>query len=74
MTTCLGLNGTISLAPPLGVEVTSWEPKMPFSRYTANPATATTTTATSSIHRRLNRLRSENPCIRMPFGERGHVT
>src|SRR6476661_3742437 len=73
MTTCLGLNGTISLAAPLGVDVTSLEPKMPFRRYTANPAIATTSTATRSIHRRNNRLPSENRCIRDPFDERRHV-
>ena len=60
-TTCFGLNGTISLAPPLGVETTSWEPKMPFSRYTANPATATTSTATSIIHRRPSRPAERKP-------------
>ena len=43
---------------------------MPFRRYTANPATATTTTATSSIHRRLSERPSENRCIRDPFDER----
>src|SRR5690242_14896825 len=64
MTTCLGLNGWISLAAALGVEVTSLEPKMPFSRYTANPATAMTRTATRSIHRRNSRLPSEARCIR----------
>lgn len=36
-TTRLGLNGTMSLAAPLGVETTSSEPKMPFRRYTAKP-------------------------------------
>ena len=69
-TTCLGLNGTMSLAAPLGVEVTSLEAKMPFRRYTANPATATTSTATRSIHRRINRLPIENRGIRDPFDER----
>src|SRR6476646_11757155 len=73
ITTCLGLNGTISLAAPLGVDVTSLEPKMPFRRYTANPAIATTSTATRSIHRRNNRLPSENRCIHDPFDERRHV-
>src|SRR4051812_1400506 len=63
MTTCFGLNGTMSFAAPLGVDVTSCEPKMPFSRYTANPATATTSTATSSIHRFNSRLPSETRCI-----------
>src|SRR6476619_6644152 len=73
MTTRFGLNGTISLAALLGVDVTSWEPKMPFSRYTAKPARATTTTATRSIHRRNNRLPMETRCIRDPFDERWHV-
>ena len=70
MTTCLGLNGTMSFSVPLGVDVTSWEAKMPCRRYTANPATATTSTATSSIQRRLSRRPIENRCIRDPFNER----
>src|ERR1700754_2545381 len=70
MTTCFGLNGTISFAAPLGVDVTSLEPKTPFNRYTAKPASATTSTATTSIHRRNNRLPIENRCIREPFDER----
>src|SRR5882757_7747614 len=70
MTTCFGLNGTISFAAPLGVDTTSLEPKMPFSRYTAKPARATTSTATRSIHRRNNRLPIVNRCIRDPFNER----
>src|SRR6185437_4733557 len=73
MTTCFGLNGTISFAAPLGVDVTSLEPKMPFSRYTAKPARATRNTATRSIHLRNNRLPIENRCIRDPFDERRHV-
>src|SRR4029078_2655338 len=72
-TTCLGLNGTMLFSAPLGVEVTSREPKMPFSRYTANPATTTTSTATSSIHRRLSTPPSETRCIRDPFDERRHL-
>src|SRR6476659_3143504 len=72
-TTRLGLNGTMSFAAPLGVDTTSLEPNMPFKRYTANPATAMTSTATRSIHRRNNRLPIENRCIRDPFDERRHV-
>jgi hypothetical protein len=40
---------------------------MRLRRYTANPATATTNTATSSIHRRLNAPRIDAPRI----GNRG---
>src|SRR3954470_7577034 len=69
-TTCLGLNGTMSLAAPLGVETTSLEPKMPFKRYTANPATAMTSTATRIIHRRINRRPIENRDIGDPCDER----
>src|SRR4051794_33394950 len=72
-TTCLGLNATMLFSAPLGVEVTSREPKMPFSRYTANPATTTTSTATSSIHRRLSTPPNETRCIPDPFDERRHV-
>src|SRR2546426_7336172 len=72
-TTCFGLNGTMLFSAPLGVDVTSWEPKMPFSRYTAKPARAMTNTATRSVHRRNNRLPMENRCIRDPFDERWHV-
>ena len=43
---------------------------MPFRRYTANPATAMTSTATRIIHRRNNRLPIETRCIRDPFDER----
>src|ERR1700755_1055194 len=73
MTTCLGLNGWISSADPLGVDVTSFEPKMPLSRYTARPASATTKIATRIIHRRINRLPIETRGIRDPFDERRHV-
>src|SRR4051812_3678656 len=69
-TTCLGLNGTMSLAAPLGVETTSLEPKTPFKRYTANPATAMTSTATRIIHRRINRRPIEDRGIRDPCGKR----
>jgi hypothetical protein len=69
MTTCLGLNGTMLLSAPLGVETTSLEPNMPLRRYTAKPAMAITTTATSSIQRRLSERPSENPGIRDSFGE-----
>src|SRR5271163_3706284 len=69
-TTCLGLSGAASFTLPLGVDVTSCDAKMPFRRYTANPATATTSTATSSIQRRLSRLRIENRGIRDPFDKR----
>jgi hypothetical protein len=64
------LNGTISFAALLGVDTTSREPKMPFRRYTANPATAMTSTATRSIHCRNNRLPIETRCIRGPFDAR----
>ena len=48
-TTCLGLNGTISLARPLLAEVLSFEPKIPCKREIANPTTATTSTATITL-------------------------
>src|SRR5689334_6153537 len=67
ITTCLGLNGTISFAAPLGVDVTSFEPKMPFSRYTAKPASATTATATSTIQRWPSRRVSEILWMRAPL-------
>ena len=60
MNTYLGLNGTMSFSLPLGVDVTSWETKMPCRRYTAKLANATTTTATSSGQRRLSRRPIEN--------------
>ena len=66
-TTCFGLNGTMSFPEPLGVDVTSWEAKMPCSRYTANPATAITATATSTIQRCLRPRLIETRCIRDPF-------
>ena len=69
MTTCFGLKGTISFAPPLGVDVTSCEAKMPLRRYTANPATTTTSSATSSIQRRLSPLRIETRGNRDPPDE-----
>src|SRR4051812_2243802 len=65
--------GTMSFAAPLGVEVTSCEPQVPFSRYTANPATATTTAANSGIHRRLSRPPRETRCIRGSFDERQYA-
>jgi hypothetical protein len=68
--TCLGLNGTMSLPEPLGVEVTSWDAKMPCSRKTANPASAITTTATRYIQRPSSRRPIENRCIRDPFNAR----
>jgi hypothetical protein len=40
---------------------------MPCSRYTANPATATTATATTTIQRWLSRRLIENRCNRDPF-------
>jgi hypothetical protein len=61
ITTCLGLNGTMSFSLPLGVDVTSWEPKMPCRRYTAKPANATTTTATSSVQRRAQSAPDRKP-------------
>jgi hypothetical protein len=67
MTTCFGLNGTMSLPEPLGVDVTSWDAKMPCRRYTAIPATASTTTATTTIQRWLSRRLIETRCIRDPF-------
>src|ERR1700684_4431441 len=63
MTTCFGLNGATSVPLPLGVDVTSCDAEMLLRRYTANPATAMTTTATSSIQRRLNAPRIDAPRI-----------
>src|SRR5690349_21653964 len=73
MTTCLGLNGTMSLAELSGVDTTSLEPKMPLRRYTAKAAMTTTTIATRIIHRRISRLPIETRCIPDPFDERLNV-
>src|SRR5258705_11389797 len=63
----------ILLTPTRGVDVTSSEPKMPWRRYTANPATTTTTIATSGIQRRLSPPRIENRGIRDPLDKRRHA-
>ena len=49
------------------------EPKVPYSRYTQNPATATTTTTTSSIHPRVSRRPIEILLTRKPFANRKMV-
>ena len=61
--TRFGLNGTM-LLESLGVAVTLSEANMPCRRYTANAATASTTTATRIIHRCPTRRAIENRCIR----------
>src|ERR1700743_1161103 len=71
-TSCLGLNGTISLARPLLAAVLLLVPKIPCNRKMANPATATTSTATSTIQPRLTRGAIEIPVTRWPFDDRRH--
>src|SRR6201999_339491 len=71
-TTCLGLNGTISLARPLLAAVLLCEPKIPCRRSMANPASAITTTATSIIQPRLTRVAIEIRFTRSPFDDRRH--
>src|SRR6185312_4707304 len=73
ITTCFGLNGTMSFAELSGVDTTSCEPKIPFKRKTANAAMRTTTRATRIIQCRINRDPIETRCIRDPFDERRHV-
>src|SRR5271167_898946 len=70
ITTCLGLNDTISLAALLGVDATSWEPKMPLSWYTADPATAKTRTANRTIQWCCAQRPIETRCIGDPFNVR----
>ena len=67
ITTCLGFNDTISLAALLGVDATSWEPKMPLSWYTADRATAKTTTANRTIQWCCAQRPIETRCIGDPF-------
>ncbi len=70
MTTCLGLNGTISLAAPLGRGHDVLGAEDAVEAVDREARDRDDETATSTIHRRINRLPIENRCIRDPFDER----
>src|SRR5690349_14402128 len=65
--TRFGLYPVFSRASALGRDTSLSEPNMPCSRLTVNATTATTSTATITVQRRLIRLPTEIPCISGPF-------